>query len=94
MNYPNITKACLEIAYDNGGVHRYRSEEKVRSEIDEWLEQNSQAWDLERFEYYLGTLSEEELHTACAGEEEDMVIVTGRCHGLLDFLTQYFQDVC
>jgi|GEM_PF-3994272 len=94
--YPVITRACLEIAGDNGGIHRGRSPEDVEAEIKQWLLKREQdTHGLPAMEAFLSSLTDEALLTVCTGEQEDIrqVLALGP-DGLDAFLNRYFEEVC
>lgn len=65
--YPGIKRAALEIAYDNGGIHRGRSEKRMLREFGHWLERQPSDL-LPDIDKWLSALSEVDLQTVCAGE--------------------------
>lgn len=36
-DWPNIYRACLEVALDNGGVNRFRTREAQEVEFEQWI---------------------------------------------------------
>lgn len=70
--FPNIAKATLEMAYDNGGLNRDRTEAGLMKDLDELLgAEGMDTKDLAAIDRWLATLSKDELKTLCAGEEND-----------------------
>jgi hypothetical protein len=93
--YPSIEKACLEIAYDNGGVNRLRPEAQVRKEIADFLAARPYSDHFGAIDKWLGELSKDELETVCAGEETEMLAVLSTAPAWTSsLLEQYFEEVC
>lgn len=68
--YPNITKAALEISYDNGGINRERSEADLVRDLGKFLAPMDEDM-LANIDGWLGNLSKEDLNTVCAGERTE-----------------------
>lgn len=66
--YPTIKKATIEIAYDNGAVHRGRTEQDVLNSVEPVL-RSKLAHQLEAAERELAGLSPDDLETLCCGEQ-------------------------
>jgi hypothetical protein len=100
--YPSITKACLEIAFCNGGVNRDRGEPQVIAEINAWLDDRRKGVvmpctddSLAAIDAWLAELVDEDLSTLCDGEEaEQAAILMDAPFGTADLLEAYFNDVC
>lgn len=69
-NYPSIVKAALEISYDNGGINRFRTEEQMLSDLENFLK-SQDTFTLQYVEKDLISLTEEEFQTACTGEQTE-----------------------
>lgn len=67
----NVRKACLLISYANGGVNRYRTEEKVKRELQKFIDLLPYADELPKIDHWLGTLNEEQLETVCDGDQDE-----------------------
>lgn len=103
---PGISKAALEIAYDNGGINRGRSEDDCLKELAAYLQEN---WlsathsglktilyaNLLSIDRWLDQLSAEDLSTACAGEETEAdAILVGSPPQTNELLNGIFNHVC
>lgn len=70
--FPGIAKATIEMAYDNGGVHRERREHDVLRDLDTVLNDGvAIAFNLSEIDKWLATLSDDDLQIAVAGEETE-----------------------
>jgi hypothetical protein len=69
--FPSIVKAAIEISYDNGGINRFRTEEMMLDDLEVFLNTKDQ-FVLSMVNRDLKSLTEEELHIACCGEETEM----------------------
>lgn len=68
--YPGITKAALEISYDNGGINRYRTEATMKQSLARFLDRcGRDLSQLSAIDQWLHGLSENDLQTVCSGEE-------------------------
>lgn len=96
MTWPNIERAHLEIAYDNGGIHRERSEGRAARELRRYL--SSLPYDrdqLAAIDAWLGSLTHEQLVTVCAGDQSDALSILERAPPFTDaVLTGIFDHVC
>lgn len=93
--FSNIRNACLYIARDNGGVNRHRPEAQVRGEIDRFLAQRGYSDHFSEIDAWLGSLSEGELETVCAGEETERLDVMRSSPPFTEtLLDEYFNEVC
>lgn len=68
--YPNIKKAALEIAYDNGIINRLTAEDDWLLSLDEVMAGYDQA-DLVSFDMWLGTLSDEDFNVVATGDQDE-----------------------
>lgn len=88
----NIKKAFLALSYDNGGIHRTRSEQEMLREAEHFLSTRSE--DLTAIDEWLGTLSEKDFYDALTGEIHDMERVLFRAPpGTEDLLNWFFQEI-
>lgn len=74
MTYPNLERAVIFMARDNGCINRYMSEEMVLDQTRRWLESHSRKYPPERVaevEEWLLTLTENQLQTVLVGERFD-----------------------
>lgn len=97
MNYKNIERAYLEIAYDNGGINRERSEEVALNELRTWLRDYLGSSRLRVIDTWLETLNEEQLSALCCGseEEQEQVLVEGEVPPLANaLLNEIFDNIC
>lgn len=71
--YPNLTKAVVEMAYDNGAVNRDRTEENLLQRLDDYLGQtgHDHARLAEMDDWFAG-LTNRQISVAVAGEESEM----------------------
>ena len=92
--WPGIKRAALEIALDNGGINRFRSEERQQREFRRWLEKQPQEL-LPAIDAWLSGLSDEDLQTVCDGEvtEADAILANGPPF-TNQLLNDYFDEVC
>lgn len=92
--YPNITKATLEISYDNNGIRRDRTEGDVKKLLGEFLSAQAIAHDLPAIEAWLGGLSEDDLLTFCTGEHSDInTVAAGAPGGCRELFDDIFEEV-
>jgi hypothetical protein len=72
MHFANIEKAHLEIAYDNGGINRDRSEKNATRELRRFLPTLPYDRDqMTAIDAWLGSLTPDQLETLCAGEQSE-----------------------
>lgn len=74
VRFPNIKKAALEISYDNGGIHRDRSEAKMLRELNTWLMEHETFYAMPAIDAWLAGLSQTALQTVCSGEESEATV--------------------
>jgi len=92
--YPNIHRAALAIAIDNGGLNRWRSEKQIHKEIAAWLAKQPDDL-LKPIDEWLGRLSQEQFEMACSGAEDDAVALLSTAPPFTDeLLNRYFDEVC
>lgn len=92
--YPGIKRAVLAIAYDNGGINRYRTEKDMLRELESFLvRQPSEILpDIDR---WLASLSDDDLQTVCCGEHDDQLALTKTAPPFThQLLNDYFDEVC
>lgn len=95
LPFLNIRNACLEIAYDNGGVHRERSVQQVRHEIDSFLSSRSYSDHFAAIDSWLSTLNTAQLETVCNGEGSEAAAIVASAPAFTDqLLEEYFEEVC
>ncbi len=71
--YPAIARAALEMSYDNGGINRDRSEADVLEALERIIADGGDiAFDLSAIDKWLGTLDENQMQVAVAGEQSEM----------------------
>ena len=92
--WPGIRRAALEIALDNGGINRFRSEKQQQREFRKWLEKQPQEL-LPAIDVWLSGLSDDDLQTVCGGEvtEADAILANGPPF-TNQLLNDYFDEVC
>jgi hypothetical protein len=82
-SFPTIKKAVLLMAYDNGCINRASPEEKVLKDADlSLLFAGVNRSGLEQVEIDLAQLTEEELQTFCAGDQDEAETIW-RAKGML-----------
>lgn len=92
--FPNIYRAALEIALDNGGINCTRSVKRQKREFDRWLAKQPQEV-LPDIEAWFAGLSDEQLQSAVSGgEPEDRALLATATPFTDDLLTRYFDEVC
>ena len=69
--YPGIMKVALEIAYDNGMVHRLKPEAEWLSSLDSTI-QSFPAEKLVALNEFCSSLSDEDIHIMAAGEQREI----------------------
>ena len=95
MKLPKLTEALLTLSACNGGINRDRPEEQVAREIDLFLKQYTEEYDLPAIEEWLGTLTPAEIETMVDGEETEAREITDRGPPKVeDLITKYFEEVC
>lgn len=98
-DFPNIAKACLLIALDNGGINRGRSVDEHAQDFDRWMEDRAQFQfpNAGEIDNWLGSLGDDDLnHVCCGGQgepEQDAAMVGAPPFADL-LLTAYFEEVC
>lgn len=104
-HFPGLTRAAMEIAYDNGGINRTCSEEDLKGKLAVWLMDfctikhiglaGTIAWRLGQMDAWLAALSDEDIDTACAGEDLDMRALLAKApQGTDAMLLALFEEVC
>ena len=97
---PHIYSVAREIAYDNGGINRERSEEQQRREFDEFIGSEGYDFaDLKKIDEWLTNLNSQQIQILAAGEEtERMALIATVPHEFQQKLDQlfdnYFDEVC
>lgn len=72
VRYPGIAKAALEIAYDNGGINRHRTEAGHRRDLNRFLDRQTLPVDvLVAIDGFLSELSDDDLLLVTAGEQSE-----------------------
>lgn len=101
--FPGLCRATLELAYDNGGINRDRSEDDCLHEFALYLEEHwlrAEHAGLRTMllcaviviDDWLSQLSDEDVNTACNGEEtEAAAILETAPHGTSDILDGIFE---
>lgn len=69
--FPNLKRAALEIAYDNGMINRSEPETDFLAKAAKPIEELA-IINLIKLEVWLAELTDEQMSTLCAGEETDM----------------------
>lgn len=81
--FPGIWRAAFELAYDNNGINRDRSEAMFSDDLKKYLETEWLQADhsglrallycaVKMIDAWLGTLSQNALNTICSGESEEI----------------------
>lgn len=87
--YPNIHEAFMEVACDNGMLHRYQNKDKLFTVPAKHTE------SLDKIEEFLGSLSVDDLDNFTMGEHDDIEAIANRSpEGKIAnrFLTLFFED--
>lgn len=95
-DWPNIYRACLEIALDNGGINRFRTSDAQEVEFEQWIARQPHE-PLPAIEAWLGTLSDEQISTVacgCQDDDEPKALLALAPPFTDDLLTRYFDEVC
>lgn len=75
-SFPGIKKAALLIAYDNGMINRFNSEEQFLESRDVIIGADGVYYeDLQKIDEFLQGLEQGQIEDLCFGEEEDQNIV-------------------
>lgn len=92
--FPNIYRAALEIALDNGGINRHRPVEQQEREFHQWLAKQPSE-PLPAIEAWFAGLTDEQMQSAVSGAEpEDQALLATSPPFTDDLLTRYFEEVC
>lgn len=79
-SFPNIRHIAIEIAYDNGMVHRDSTEQDFINSTDVALGADGvYEADLRVLDEWIGTLTDEQKETLAVGEETEMQAVANMC---------------
>jgi hypothetical protein len=71
--YPNLKRVALEIAYDNGMINRFCTEELFLKSLDPIIgAEGTYHADLVVWDEWLGTLTDEQIQIVAAGEQTEM----------------------
>lgn len=73
LAYPALRKAIVEIAYDNGCVNRFSTEDEVVQNACDALVVEYTLDQLKEVNDHLATLTDEDLNELCAGEHQEPV---------------------
>lgn len=99
--YPNIAKACFEIALDNDGINRERTEAQWRADYLAWIARNDSCPPeiLAAVDAWLGTLSSEQLEVVAVGGDDErealQILDRAPLWSWTDaLLNAYFDEVC
>lgn len=99
MSVPEaIKKAALHIAYDNGMVNRFTTEEEFLAGVEGVLGAYGVTQDeVDSFEAWLAELPEQDLETLCVGEHSEQEEIAKSCplshegHRLTGLLNDIFE---
>lgn len=91
--WPNIRKAALELAYDNGMINRFNSEEEWLGAASLCLSADGVDYaDLQILDNFIATLTDEQVITLVAGEHEEMqALINENC--VKPEVCQLFEDI-
>lgn len=97
--FDSIYKACFAVTLDNGGLNRYRSEEQIKQEFDDFIvtyeARHLGSQNLFAIDAWFSTLSVEQMKTATGGEEseiEEMFLAAP--FGANQLLNAWFDEHC
>lgn len=89
--FPGIFAAAVEIAYDNGMINRYQSEQAFFAKVCRLIESKA-THEIIAYDKFLQLLSKDEMETLCAGEDLDQQkVLRAAPAGTNDFLTEVFE---
>ncbi len=103
---PGLTKAALEIAYDNGGINRGRTEADAGKELIDFLAKRynaishtgvriSVALQWAEIDRWLNAQTPEDLLCICAGDDEEQErLLKDAPAGTDELLNDIFEEVC
>lgn len=74
MKYPTIEKAIVEMAYDNGCISRFQTEDHLKRRVMESLSKEYTTEELDMVEDHLKDLSEEDFDDLICGEQGKIVV--------------------
>lgn len=97
MIFKNIEAAMLEIAYDNGMVNSYQSQQDILQSLSKYLE-NSGKYSLDFLRVvniWLGKLHKDELYSLCCGSDVDqeLILAMNAPKNTNEFLNDLFENV-
>ena len=73
LHWPGLWRACFLITVDNGGLNRFRSEEKIKREFRDFIDRRPEPAEILRaIDDWLKDLDEERLETVTVGEHTEM----------------------
>ena len=96
LSYPGIARAAFEIAIDNGGINRNRSERQQEKEFQRWIAKQPPDI-LPPIDAWLASLSDDDLQTFCSGGQDEPETEAIRKHAppfTDSLLNAYFDEVC
>lgn len=92
--FPGIARAAFSIALDNGGINRNRSEKQQRRDFNQFIDRQPPEI-LADIDAWLSSLTDDELETACTGEQTEMDDLLSGSPPFTDkLLNDYFNEVC
>lgn len=95
-SYPGIRRAALEIAFDNGGINRHRSQKQQGREYERWIAKQPPDI-LSAIDAWLVSLSNDDLFELCCGGEgePEREAITAKAPPFTEqLLNDYFDEVC
>lgn len=98
MNFPSIYKACFAVTLDNGGLNRYRDVDQIQREYADFMstyEVRYPGLDLAGIDRWYGSLSEDDMEIATAGEETEMQkLYEDAPQGAYALVEHWFEEHC
>lgn len=90
-DYPHVRYCCLEVAYDNGCVNSYESEDYLLLKCEKTLEEFTHD-QVKEVEWALRLLPAHELITLCNGEETDQEVIRNKINPLCNIMLDKLCD--
>lgn len=96
--FDNIYKACFAVTLDNGGLNRDRGEDQIKEEYADFMatyEARYPSVDLPSIDAWFGSLDDEAMEVATAGEESEMqALFEDAPEGAYTLLEHWFEEHC
>lgn len=99
QDYPHLRSAVLDVAYDNGGIFIYRTEDAYLEDASPVVHSMGDEADFATADAWLKALTEDELMMFTGGEREEMEALVARAPQreggcfVNDLLNRLFEEV-